>query len=76
MALVHDLGAGLRWLRPISAPAQEAEGALAQGWAPEKSRTDDGQDHHHLDDGDGLTEHGVEHPDAGGGSECGDPGTY
>jgi len=63
-------------LRPIPDPAQKAEGALAQGQAPEQNRADDGQDHHHLDNGDDLTDHGVEHPDAGRGSECGDPGTY
>ena len=68
------MGGGPWRLRSIPDPAQEAEGSFAQGWAAEKGRADDREHHYHLDDGDNLSEHGMQNPDADGSRQRGDAG--
>jgi hypothetical protein len=62
-------------LGSVPDPAQEPEGAVTQSCAPEQGSANDRECHHQFGDGDDLTQHGMQHPDACRGSKRGHAGS-
>jgi hypothetical protein len=55
-----------RRLRPVAQPPQKAESTITQDLAPEQGRPEYHEKHRHLDGGEDLADHGVEHREADG----------